>query len=348
MNSQITITDPNENKPLKKISTYLNQEAVMVEFKKILGERVAQRFVVSVLTRVAADPKLQSCTPMSIYLAAVRSATLGFSVDPAYHQAYLVAIGNQCQLWPGYKGLVDKAAEAGLGCHVTGIFEDEQIEENPITGQIRIAGKNGFYRPVANFQDETEKNRKVSGYLASFWPVSNPNASKSLFMSIEQIEEYAKTYAPAYNLKDSPWNKTKLSRVEMFKKTVLKILLNKWAPLNPFVSKMLSVLSEAQTEELNENFDGMTIKGMEEREKKSQSQLMAELGFESDNPDPISDELWMQWEFLADRADQVGVPHGIPNREKMPAQDLKEYMAEIRPLIEGAERQAQKENESQE
>ena len=139
---------PAQQQPIEKISSYMYKDEVIKRFSDMLGEKQAQRFVASVLTAVMADTKLQACTPASIYLAAVRSATLGLSVDPAYGQAYLVSYGNVCTFMPGYKGFQDKASENGIGCHVTEIYSNEKIETNLMTGEIRINGGSGFWRQI--------------------------------------------------------------------------------------------------------------------------------------------------------------------------------------------------------
>lgn len=284
MNEQNAITTTNAQ-PIEKISTYLYKEEVIKKFSDMLGEKQAQKFVASVLTAVMAEPKLQACTPSSIYLAAVRSATLGLSVDPAYGQAYLVAYGNVCTFMPGYKGFRDKASENGIGCHVTEIYNNEKIETNLMTGEVRINGGNGFWRQIE--QTVGSNGVEISGYLASWWDVKNPNSGEKhfLYMTVADIEEYGKTYAPAYKKPDSPWNKNKLSRAEMFKKTVLKRLLRKTAPLNPVVSRLLVQLEDEQKEEINNSFSGIEIKDAEniiepEKEARSQSEILGQMGFE--------------------------------------------------------------------
>jgi recombination protein RecT len=330
--------------PIEKISSYMYKDEVIKRFSDMLGEKQAQRFVASVLTAVMADPKLQACTPASIYLAAVRSATLGLSVDPAYGQAYLVAYGNVCTFMPGYKGFRDKASENGIGCHVTDIYSNEKIETNLMTGEIRINGGNGFWRNAE--QSKGSNGYEVTGYLASWWDVKNPNSGEKhfLYMTIAEIEEYAETYAPAYRNSKSPWNTNKLSRVEMFKKTVLKRLLRKTAPMNPVVNRLLMAFDEDQAQERNAAFDGIDIKGTEERQPLGQS--LRELGF-GDNPDQIQDKTWNEWFMLKVRANDAGVEVAEIDKAKTTEADLKAYISEVLGYVEAAEYQAQAGTEAQ-
>jgi phage RecT family recombinase len=317
---------------------------VIKRFSDMLGEKQAQRFVASVLTAVMADPKLQSCTPSSIYLAAVRSATLGLSVDPAYGQAYLVAYKDVCTFMPGYKGFRDKASENGIGCNVTEVYSNEIVEQNMETGEIRINGGSGKWRTIS--QNTGSNGFAISGYLASWWEVKNQNGGEKhfLYMTIAMIEEYANEYAPAYKYKDSPWNKSKLSRAEMFKKTVLKRLLRKTAPMNPVVSRLLMDFNEEKAQEQNDDFDGIEIKGAKEQSpRKSREQNMRELSFgvESTNPDPVKDEHWNNWLALCEKADALNVSHPNPEKESITNDNLEMGFCELLERVNDAEFQAQ-------
>jgi hypothetical protein len=151
-------------------------------------------------------------------------------------------------------------------------------------------------------------------------------------MTIEQIEEYAAVYAPAYpvdpNIKDykgkiknidSPWNKNPLTRKEMMKKTVLKILLRKTAPLNPVVSRLLMQFDEEQKDDAA--FGEITIKGTDEREKLPRGQCLDDLGF-GKNPDPVQEDHWNEWLALCEKADTLGVEHPNPVKDKITDDDL--------------------------
>lgn len=340
MSNDIVVTK--EEKPIQRISTYLDRPESVTKFMQLLGdEKNARRFIASVLTAVAGDEKLQSCTPQSIYISAVRSATLGLSVDPAFGQAYLVAYKNICTFMPGYKGLVDFATANGLGVHVTPVFENEIVEENPMNGEVRLNTKTGAWRTVYNASEESSNGYKVTGYLANVWD-NHSSFKKSLFWTVAQIEEYAEMHAPAYKNSSSPWNKNKLTRIEMMKKTVLKTLLRKYAPLNPVVSHLLEAIKEENREIehealMSESLEGVGLDVVEE--KKSQLELMSELGY--DNPDPVKDATWNEWEALQARAVKNGVDVVVIVKAKTTESDLKLYMQEILMYVTDAERQAE-------
>lgn len=67
----------------------------------------------------------------------------------------------------------------------------------------------------------------------------------------------------------------------------------------------------------------------------------------SENPQPVSDELWNRWSDLCNRADKVNVKHANPDRAKVIADDLIAEGKELRGFVEAAERQAAAENGNQ-
>jgi phage RecT family recombinase len=337
------ITTTTKEQPIERISAHMYREESIKRFSVMLGEKQAQRFVASVLTAVMADQKLQACTPLSIYLSAVRAATLGLSVDPAYGQAYLVAYGNVCTFMPGYKGFRDKASDNGIACHVDEIYDNEKVLTHRMTGEVKIEGENGFWRPASTSAWSDANGHRIAGFLASWWSVKGALSGEKqyLYMTVEQIEEYAQTHSPAYDVKSSPWNKNKLTRKEMMKKTVLKTLLRKTAPLNPVVSRLLMEIEDEQAEARNAAFEGIDIKGTEEqepKEKRTREQNMRELGF--DSPSPVTDEHWNDWVSLCERADALKIEHANPKRETTTDEDLEMGFFELLEYVKAAEWQA--------
>ena len=65
------------------------------------------------LTAIQKTPKLLECTPKSVVGAVMEAAQLGLMPDGVLGHAYLVPFKNQCQLIPGYKGLIDLARRSG-------------------------------------------------------------------------------------------------------------------------------------------------------------------------------------------------------------------------------------------
>ena len=65
------------------------------------------------LTAFRMTPKLGECDPRSVFAAVIQSSQMGLEVG-LMGEAHLVPFGNQCQLIPGYTGLMKLARQSGL------------------------------------------------------------------------------------------------------------------------------------------------------------------------------------------------------------------------------------------
>ena len=72
----------------------------------------AERMARIALTAFRMTPKLAECDPRSIFAAVIQSAQLGLEVG-LMGEAHLVPFGDQCQLIPGYTGLMKLARQSG-------------------------------------------------------------------------------------------------------------------------------------------------------------------------------------------------------------------------------------------
>ena len=65
------------------------------------------------LTAFRMNPKLAEADPRSVFAAVIQSSQLGLEVG-LMGEAHLVPFGRQCQLIPGYQGLVKLARNSGI------------------------------------------------------------------------------------------------------------------------------------------------------------------------------------------------------------------------------------------
>ena len=75
---------------LAKVKTYAELAEVKQRFINLLGEAGGRSYVESVVIAVSNNQALQRCSPKSIFISAMRAASLKLSVDPALRQAHLV------------------------------------------------------------------------------------------------------------------------------------------------------------------------------------------------------------------------------------------------------------------
>lgn len=199
-----------------QIVTYLQQDAVKSRFGEIMGDRQAASYIASVLLTVANSENLQKCTPESIYISALRAATLRLSVDANLGQAYLVPFKGKATLIIGYKGLYDLAIRTNRYrfINVAHLYKGEQLIFDRITGYAHMEGQ--------------KESDEVIGWLGAFEMTSG--YTKVIYMSIEELDAHAKRYSKSYNLENSLWVTEKS---KMYRKTLLRNLLHKWGYFDP-------------------------------------------------------------------------------------------------------------------
>jgi recombination protein RecT len=71
------------------------------------------RMVRIALTAFRMNPKLAEVDPRSVFAAVIQSSQLGLEVG-LMGEAHLVPFGSQCQLIPGYQGLMKLARNSGI------------------------------------------------------------------------------------------------------------------------------------------------------------------------------------------------------------------------------------------
>jgi recombination protein RecT len=102
------LVKPQTNDPVRALSKYLDARA------KNLAKFAASRIKPETLIRLAIfefsqNEWLRRCTPESIYGSLILSAQIGLEPSGIKGEAYLVPFKGQCQLIPGWRGLVKLA-----------------------------------------------------------------------------------------------------------------------------------------------------------------------------------------------------------------------------------------------
>ena len=193
----------------------LNSESIKRRFGELLDNSSAS-FISSILTIVRSNSKLQECSPNSILAAAGIAAALKLPINPSLGFAYIVPYKGQAQFQLGWRGYVQlamrtnqyKTLNAGAVC-------EGQIQEiDFVTGEI-VRGE--------------KISDKVVGYVAYMELLNGFN--KVFYMSVEELEEHAQKYSQsyAYDLRSGKKSSVWTTNFDaMAKKTVLKLLLNKF------------------------------------------------------------------------------------------------------------------------
>jgi recombination protein RecT len=217
-----------ENKPAVQAPTknpvkqMFERPDVQAKFKELLGKR-SSSFCTSVLQIVASNPMLSKADAGSIYQAAAVAATLDLPLNNNLGFAYIVPYNNRqpdgttktvAQFQMGYKGFIQLAQRSGQfkSIYASPIFKGQVVNENPLDGY--------------EF-DFNVKSDVLVGYAAKFKLLNGYEAT--LYMSIEQLKKHGGKYSKTFNNKGGLWN---TDFDAMANKTVLKLLLSKFAPLS--------------------------------------------------------------------------------------------------------------------
>lgn len=218
------------------------QENVRKKFEEMLGKRAPQ-FITSVLQIANSNDLLAKADPMSIYNAAATAATLDLPLNNNLGFAYIVPYNQKqesgeyktvAQFQMGYKGFIQLAQRSGQfkTISATPIYEGQIIEENPLTGFI--------------FDFKKKTSDIVIGYAAYFQLING--FEKVLFLTQEQLKAHGVKYSQTFKRGFGLW---KDEFDSMATKTVLKLLLSKFAPLSIEMQKAVltdqSVINNPET-----------------------------------------------------------------------------------------------------
>lgn len=208
------------------INKFMQGDAVTQKLKEILGDNL-QTFISSALQAVSDNALLSKASPESVYRAVMAAAVMRLPINKNLGHAYIVPYKGQAQLQIGWKGFVQLALRTKEfeTIHTTKIYENQYTGENVTTGEIEIENVKG--------------EGKIVGYLAYFSLLSG--FKKCFFMDDVVMEKHAKKYSKSYKKGSGVWADGEDGYTAMAKKTVLKLLLSKFAPLSIDMQKAIEI-----------------------------------------------------------------------------------------------------------
>lgn len=213
---------------LKQFNQMIVAPNTQAYLQGVLGERKGE-FINNITALVANNRQLQECEPTTLMFAALKATALHLPLDPNLAQAHVIPYRNnktrtvEAQFQMGWRGFVQLAIRSGQfqTINVTDIREGEMQGYDLISGEMQVKA-----------MPEREK-LPIVGYLA-FFRLTNGFA-KSLYMTAGEVEQHAKRYSQTYASKnDYVRNNSKWTTDfdAMARKTVLKLLLSRFAPLS--------------------------------------------------------------------------------------------------------------------
>lgn len=218
-----------QRSPIQVFTGILNHQSMQKYLLETLGDK-KQEFVANITTLVSNDVKLQECEAKSIIFSALKATALDLPLDPNLGMAYVIPFKNtkkggikEAQFQIGYKGFTQLAIRSGQFKTIN----VRDVREGEIVGEDFISGEMQFKRV------EGREDKPIIGYVAYFRLING--FEKMSYWRVEELVGHAKKYSQTYtsqyqNVRDSSkWN---TDFDGMAKKTVIKLLLSKYAPLS--------------------------------------------------------------------------------------------------------------------
>lgn len=211
------------NNNLVKIDQFkgvLNTQSVRAQIRNSLKEKSGQ-FMSSMIDLYTGDTALQNCDPEKVAMECVKAAALDLPLVKSLGYAYVVPYKGVPTFTIGYKGLIQLAQRTGQYQTINAdkVYEGELTGSDKLSGTVRLDGE--------------KTSDEVIGYFAYFKLLNG--YEKTLYISKEDITDYAKHYSPSFNSKYSPWQ-TEFDKMAC--KTVLRQLISKYGPTSTEMQKV--------------------------------------------------------------------------------------------------------------
>lgn len=245
--------------PSQKALAVKNFQAVMNNsyYQSLLQNTLKDNkgaFTTSLMELFTSDPQLMQCNPNALMGEAVKAAGLRLPINKQLGQAYIVVFKNKDkatgQLVPtptliiGTKGYINLALRTDKYKNINKgtVYEGEFQGFDKVTGSLDISGEKISDVPV--------------GYFAYFKQKSG--FEKIMYMTIDEVCKFAKTYAPTVKFSKITWQELKELAIkqsvegeggglgwfagfqDMAEKTVLRQLLSSWGELSVDAAQVIN------------------------------------------------------------------------------------------------------------
>jgi recombination protein RecT len=250
------------------VKNLFGKDEVRNKFQEMLGKR-APSFITSVLQIVASNALLAKADPHSVYHSAAVAATLdlplnnnlGFAAIVPYNQKQPDGSYKQvAQFQMQYKGFIQLAQRSGqfATINATDVRQGEIKSQDKLTGSIDFEW----------IQDEEQRLKLPIIGFVSYMRLLN-GFEKSNYMSLAKLKEHGLKYSQSFKKGYGLWQD---NFDAMALKTVLKLLLSKYAPLSVDIQRAV-VLDQAVIN--NEDATDITYADNEQAEIDKESERIA-------------------------------------------------------------------------
>jgi recombination protein RecT len=225
------------------LAKYKGIEKRLVEarnsIQQILPEHMkAEMIIKQALASVMRDPLLLKCTPASILTAVIKAAELGLSPSSALGSAYLIPFNNhrkncyECQMIPGYKGLIDLAKRSGdiSSIEARAVHANEKFKIQFGTEQCII------HEPVLSGE---------AGEFLGVYAIARTSTNNSVLMEWMTKAEVNAIRARSKTSNNGPW---KTDYEQMARKTIIRRIIN-YLPMSPKLARAIELDNDGERHE---------------------------------------------------------------------------------------------------
>ena len=236
-----------------KFSLKIQSPQIQELIYKTLGDpKRAQRFVASISSVVATNPKLAECEISTIINGALLGEALNLVPSPQLGQYYLVPFKDNTNnrivatFILGYKGYIQLAIRSGYykRINVLEIKEGELLGWNPLTEELNVKITDDT-KQVADGVFVSRDTLPTIGYVAQFEYLNG--FIKTMYFSYAKMLNHANEYSAAFKAdayaqlkagkipKNEMWKYSSFwyeNFDEMAKKTMLRQLISKWGVMS--------------------------------------------------------------------------------------------------------------------
>lgn len=218
------MAENNQIAPLKAFNLFIANPKTQDYLTTVLADKKAS-FVNNITALVTNNATLQVCKPDTLMFACLKATALDLPLDQNLGFAYVLPYKDNkkgetlAQFQMGYKGFVQLALRTGQfkTLNATEVREGELVDEDFVTGELTFK------------KAENRESLPVIGYVAYFKLLNG--FEKYLYMTAAEMKAHALRFSQTYKRGYGLWA-DKETFNSMAKKTVLKLLLSKYAPLS--------------------------------------------------------------------------------------------------------------------
>ena len=210
--------------PLRQFNMFIANPRTQDYLTTVLAEKKAS-FVNNLTALVSNNAALQVCKPDTLMFASLKATALDLPLDQNLGFAYVLPYKDNktgttsAQFQMGYKGFVQLALRTGQfkTLNATDVREGELVDENFVTGELTFK------------KAENRESLPVIGYVGYFKLLNG--FEKYHYMTVAEMKAHAMRFSQTFRKGYGLWADKDMFD-SMAKKTVIKLLLSKYAPLS--------------------------------------------------------------------------------------------------------------------